>query len=33
MKDYKLTSENGVISWVKNADENGNTISGRLFIP
>ena len=33
MKDYKLTIENGVITWVENADENGNPISGRLFIP
>ena len=33
MKDYKLTIEDGVITWVENADENGNPISGRLFIP
>ena len=31
MKDYKLTIEDGVITWVENADENGNPISGRLF--
>ena len=23
MKDYKLTIEDGVITWVENADENG----------
>lgn len=33
MKDYKLNIEDGVIAWVENADENGNPISGRLFIP
>ena len=33
MKDYKLTIEDGVITWVENADENGNPISRRLFIP
>lgn len=33
MKDYKLTIEDGVITWVENADEKGNPISGRLFIP
>ncbi len=33
MKDYKLTIEDGVITWVENADENGNPIPGRLFIP
>lgn len=33
MKDYKLTIEDGVITWVENADENGKPISGRLFIP
>ena len=33
MKDYKLTIEDGVITWIENADENGNPISGRLFIP
>ena len=33
MKDYKLTIEDGVITWVENTDENGNPISGRLFIP
>ena len=27
MKDYKLTIEDGVITWVENADENGNPIS------
>lgn len=33
MKDYKLTIEDGVITWIENADENGNPISRRLFIP
>ena len=33
MKDYKLTIEDGVITWVENTDENGNPISRRLFIP
>lgn len=33
MKDYKLTIEDGVITWVENTDENGNPISGRLFVP
>ena len=33
MKDYKLTIEDGVITWIENTDENGNPISGRLFIP
>ena len=33
MKDYKLTIEDGVITWVENAYENGNPISGRLSIP
>ena len=33
MQDYKLTIEDGVITWIENADENGNPISGRLFIP
>lgn len=33
MKDYKLTIEDSVITWVENADENGNPIPGRLFIP
>lgn len=33
MNDYKLTIEDGVITWVENTDENGNPISGRLFVP
>lgn len=33
MKDYKLTIEDGVITWIENADENGNPISRRVFIP
>ena len=33
MKDYKLTIEDGVITWVENTDESGNPIPGRLFIP
>ena len=33
MKDYKLTIEDGVITWVENADESGNPIPGRLFVP
>ena len=33
MENYKLTIEDGVITWVENTDENGNPISRRLFIP
>ncbi len=33
MKDYKLTIEDGVITWVENTDESGNPIPGRLFVP
>jgi hypothetical protein len=33
MKDYKLTIEDGVITWVENTDGSGNPIPGRLFIP
>ncbi len=33
MENYELTIEDGVITWVKNTDENGNPIPGRLFIP
>ena len=33
MKNYKLTIEDGVITWVENTDENGNPIEGILYIP
>ena len=33
MENYKLTIEDGVITWVENADENGNPIEGILYIP
>ena len=33
MKDYKLTIEDGVITWIENTDESGNPTSVRLFIP
>ena len=33
MKNYKLTIEDGVITWVENTDGSGNRIPGRLFIP
>ena len=33
MKNYELTIENGVITWVKDTDANGNPIPGILYIP
>ena len=33
MKNYELTIENGVITWVKDTDVNGNHIPGVLYIP
>ena len=33
MENYKLTIEDGVITCVENADENGNPIEGILYIP
>lgn len=33
MKNYKLTIEDGVITWVEDHDENGNPIEGILYIP
>ena len=33
MENYKLTIEDGVITWVENAYENGNPIEGILYIP
>ena len=33
MENYKLTIEDGIITWVENADENGNPIEGILYIP
>lgn len=33
MENYKLTIEDGVITWVDDADENGNPIEGILYIP
>lgn len=33
MKNYKLTIEDGVITWIENTDENGNPIEGILYIP
>ena len=33
MKNYKLTIEDGVITWIENSDENGNPIEGILYIP
>lgn len=33
MENYKLTIEDGVITWGENADENGNPIEGILYIP
>lgn len=33
MKNYELTIEDGVITWIENADENGNPIDGILNIP
>jgi hypothetical protein len=33
MQNYELTIENGVITWVEDADVNGNPIPGILYIP
>ena len=33
MENYKLTIEDGVITWIENADEDGNPIEGILYIP
>lgn len=33
MKNYKLTIEDGVITWIEDHDENGNPIEGILYIP
>lgn len=33
MKNYNLTIEDGVITWVENTDENGAPIEGILYIP
>ena len=33
MKNYELTIENGVITWVEDTDANGNPIPGILYIP
>ena len=33
MKNYELTIENGVITWVEDTDANGNPIPGVLYIP
>ena len=33
MKNYDLTVEDGVITWVETTDENGNPIEGILYIP
>ena len=33
MKNYKITIEDGVITWIENTDENGNPIEGILYIP
>ena len=33
MKNYELTIENGVITWVEDTDTNGNPIPGVLYIP
>ena len=33
MENYKLTIEDGVITWIENANENGNPIEGVLYIP
>lgn len=33
MRNYDLTIENGVITWIENTDENGNPIEGTLYIP
>lgn len=33
MQNYELTIENGVITWIKDSDANGNPIPGILYIP
>jgi len=33
MKNYELTIENGVITWIEDTDADGNTIPGILYIP
>ena len=33
MKNYNLTIEDGVITWIENTDEHGNPIQGILYIP
>jgi hypothetical protein len=33
MKNYNLTIEDGVITWIENTDENGEYIPGILYIP
>lgn len=33
MKNYNMTIEDGVITWVENTDENGKPIEGILYIP
>lgn len=33
MKNYELTIENGVITWVEDTDENGDPLDGILYIP
>ena len=33
MKNYNLTMEDGVITWVEDTDANGNPIPGILYIP
>lgn len=33
MKNYNLTIEDGVITWIENTDEQGNPIRGILYIP
>lgn len=33
MKNYKLTVQKGLITWIENMDEHGNPIEGTLYIP
>ncbi len=33
MKNYQLTMEDGVITWIENTDENGNPVEGILSLP
>lgn len=33
MKNYNMTVEDGMITWVENTDTDGNTIPGILYIP